>query len=146
MYDDSFVEILGNRFSADTLRNFANKNAQYFNANIAKTLSSSNKGSSSKETEDDVEDKKIDLATYARESSYGESFNNNKWTQIAGEYGMSVEDTKGYFQVRKLADEYNVSETLAYNLLFGKSSAAYEGKKTIDDYIQDAKKLGLIKE
>lgn len=94
VYDDSFVEILGNRFSADTLRNFANKNAQYFNANIAKTLKGTS-GSSGKSSAKD--NSTIDIAEFAKSNNYGKGWTSDEWQTAADNLGMSVAQARQAF-------------------------------------------------
>lgn len=115
VYDDSFVDILGGRFSAQTLKTFAAKN----NAVLKAASSGSSSGvSTSKYSDSDWDtlvekiskkNSKINLGDtdlsydeikeYAERNNYGKTFSDDRWQEEAGTFGISVNGLKAMMKM-----------------------------------------------
>lgn len=94
VYDDSFVGLLGNRFSAQTLKTYASSRK-----------SASNGGSSGRAEGNVTEDKDIDLETVAKTSNYGSGWSEDNWSELATAYGVTITELKNYFDNLRMYDK-----------------------------------------
>ncbi len=103
IYDDSFVDALGGRFSADLLKEYAGEkrpstsktasdDAAYNNVILNKTP----------EPALNLDDYTYEQITgYAESSNYGANFDENDWVEAAADMGVSVEQVKKLFTTIK---------------------------------------------
>ncbi len=108
IYDDSFVELFGGHFSAETLKAYANQNRKVPNASISKKSSSSGSGLSGSGGSP------ISIQEYALNSNYCEGYSESDYAQAAAQYGMSVENFKTIIESFK--NEVDASAVKKYTL------------------------------
>lgn len=130
VYDDSFVSMLGNRFSANTLKTYADMNKQTYDMNIASAKASlkssgsssdSSSGSSGAEVGDD-ESNYIDVSSYAANNKYGSDFTENDWSNASDELGVDIKTAKALFAQAKTE---NATKPKAIQNVLDKTGMSY---------------------